>query len=45
MNNSTKEIIDEQEVKKIGTYVQKVRGIREVLCRDHMKVQQQFILI
>ncbi|XP_026461618.1 transmembrane GTPase Marf [Ctenocephalides felis] len=38
MNNSTKEIIDEQEVKKIGTYVQKVRGIREVLCRDHMKV-------
>lgn len=38
MTKSTKEIIEEDEIKKIGTYVQKVRGIREVLCRDHMKV-------
>ncbi|KAG8237794.1 hypothetical protein J437_LFUL015071, partial [Ladona fulva] len=32
------EIISEEEAKEIQSYVQKVKGIRDVLTRDHMKV-------
>lgn len=33
-----KALIDAEEAKKICEYVNKVKGIREVLARDHMKV-------
>lgn len=31
-------IIDEKQVKSTEEFVNKVQGIRDVLCRDHMKV-------
>lgn len=38
MNNKCPEIIDESELKAILDYKSKVKGICEVLTRDHMKV-------
>lgn len=35
---SEQKIVDESQVKTIDDYVKKVHGIRDVLCRDHMKV-------
>lgn len=31
-------IIDEKQVKETEEFVEKVHGIKDVLCRDHMKV-------
>ena len=33
-----REIISAEEATRVSAYVEKVRGIREVLRRDHMKV-------
>uniref|UniRef100_A0A069DW95 Putative transmembrane gtpase marf n=1 Tax=Panstrongylus megistus TaxID=65343 RepID=A0A069DW95_9HEMI len=38
LNKENKCIIDEKEVNLVTGYVQKVKGIRDVLSRDHMKV-------
>ncbi|XP_046390603.1 transmembrane GTPase Marf isoform X2 [Ischnura elegans] len=40
MNNASQEmeIIPPEEAKEVESYVQKVKGIRDVLTRDHMKV-------
>lgn len=32
------QIVDKEECEQFQSYVLKVGGIREVLCRDHMKV-------
>ncbi|XP_014239321.1 transmembrane GTPase Marf isoform X2 [Cimex lectularius] len=38
LKKENKNIIDEKEVNLVVGYVQKVKGIRDVLSRDHMKV-------
>lgn len=35
---SNSEVIEETKTKEVDSYVGKVKAIRDVLCRDHMKV-------
>lgn len=35
-----KNIVSQSDVNEVASYASKVAGIKEVLCRDHMKVSK-----